>query len=384
MKIAIVVTDAYSAWHFRGDLIRKLVENNNTVSIITPYSDYVKNIQDLGANHISVKVNRFMNPIADLKFFLRLHSIYKREQFDIVHHYSIKPIVYGSVAASLAGVTSIFGSITGLGLLFLERQSLKEKCLKYFVSILYKIAFKFCDRVHFQNSDDLELFLTHGIVKNKQTVLIKSSGVPIKIFSKVAVDHKKMTKLKDELGWHTSTKVISMIARPMWSKGVSDFIEASQILGEQDQNILFVLVGGIEKENPDKIPEEYLREKETANFKYLGWRSDVREILELSILASLPSCYREGVPKSLIEAMAMKKPIVTTINVGCKETVEKKKNGYLVPCREPKTLAMAIKKIVKDRGLCEKFGEYSREMAVEKFDINKVNSRIISELYGIK
>jgi len=384
MKIAIVVTDAYSAWHFRGYLIRKLIENNHTVSVITPYGDYVKNIQELGANHISVKVNRFMNPIADLKFFLELHSIYKQEQFDVVHHYSIKPIVYGSIAGRLAGIKWICGSITGLGLLFLQRQNIKAKCLKYFALMLYRIAFKFCDRAHFQNPDDLELFLNHGIVKKEQTVLIESSGVPINVFSNIAVDQKKLIKLKKELGWHNSTKLVSMIARPMWSKGVKDFIKASHILGEENKNILFILVGGVEQENPDKVSEEYLKENETIYFKYLGWRSDIREILELSTLVSLPSCYREGVPKSLIEALAMGKPIVTTMNVGCKETVEHGKNGYLVPCEKPKALATAIKEIVTNKQLTKIFGEHSRQLAVNKFDINKINSRIIFEVYGIK
>ena len=381
MKVALVVTDSHSAWHFRRGLVKALIHKGIGVYIITPTGPYIENLKGLGAKHIPVNVSRFMNPLADIKFFLDLYRIFRRERFDVVHNFSIKPNTYGAVAARLAGVKKIFAAVTGLGYLFTKEQGIGPSAIKFVATNLYKLGFRYTDKIWFQNNDDIEAFVSAGIAIRDKAVLIKSSGVDIDEFSIKAVDESTLASLRREFAPNQG-KIVTMVARPLWNKGIREFVEASELLRERMPDAVFIVVGEKEAGNPDNVPDDYIREKESGKLHFIGWRDEIREIYLLSSIVVLPS-YREGTPKSLIEAMAMGKPIVTTDAVGCKETVDNRKNGILVPVGDSSKLADAIYELASNEELIREFGQYSRKKAKKEFDEKIVVGRIIKEVYQI-
>ena len=380
-KVALVVTDSFSAWHFRRGLIKALIRKGIAVYIITPTGPYTRNLKDLGAKHIHINISRFMDLLGDIKFFLNLYRIFRRERFDVVHNFSIKPNTYGAVAARLAGVKKILGAVTGLGYLFTNEQKIGISVLKFFAVNLYRLGFRCSDKIWFQNNDDIEAFVTAGIAIRDKAVLIKSSGVDTDEFSTKAVDECALLLLRNEFG-PSASKIVTMVARPLWNKGIKEFVEASFLLRKRMSDAIFIVVGEKEPGNPDNVPDAYIKEKESEKLRFIGWRNDVREIFALSIMVVLPS-YREGTPKSSIEAMAMGKPLVTTDAVGCKETVDDHKNGIIVPVGDSRKLADAIYEIASDEKLIKSYGLYSRKKAETEFDEKIVVGRIISELYQL-
>jgi N,N'-diacetylbacillosaminyl-diphospho-undecaprenol alpha-1,3-N-acetylgalactosaminyltransferase len=382
MKVALVVTDSHSAWHFRRGLMRGLLKQGLEVYIITPMGPYITELKGLGAKHIPVRISRFMNPLGDLRFFFDLCRIFRLERIDVVHNFSIKPNTYGAVAARLAGVKKIFGSVTGLGYLFTDQQGLGgTSALKLVARQLYRLGFKYTDKIWFQNRDDIEAFASAGISVREKAVVIKSSGVDTEEFSSMTVDREVLASLRLELAAN-GAKIVTMVARPLWSKGVKEFVEASELLKNIAPSVMFIVVGEKEQGNPDNVPDEYIKKKESEKLRFIGWRDDIKEIFAVSSLVVLPS-YREGTPRSSIEAMAMGKPLVTTDAVGCKETVEDGKNGYLVPVGNSHLLADAIYRLVTNKKLLKDFGVYSRKKAEKEFDEKIIVNRIIEELYEI-
>lgn len=385
MKIALVAPDDFSIWHFRKYLIKALKERGCNVYAISTAGEYVGLIESLGAVHIPVEMNRFMSPMKDLKFLMALYDIFRTEKFDIVHNFTIKPNIYSAIAARVAGIKKIIGSVTGLGFVYSDNSELKLRRLRPVINKLYWLGFKLSDKVWFQNADDLAFFVSSHLIDKQKAVIIKGSGVNLQEYWLYSLDSNKIVELKKELGANALTKfVVMVVARVVWSKGVKEFIEASEILKEKYPFTKFILVGPIEKGSPLSVPQEYLREKEKSeNFQWLGFRKDIKEILTLSDLVVLPSYYREGIPRSLLEAMALEKPIITTNSVGCKEVVEDGKNGYLIPIKDSKALADAIEVLINDDKKRADFGRYSRLKAEKEFDEKVVVDRIIKELYEL-
>jgi len=385
LKIALVAPDDFSIWHFRKYLIKALKERGCNVYAISTAGEYVGLIESLGAVHIPVEMNRFMSPMKDLKFLMALYDIFRTEKFDIVHNFTIKPNIYSAIAARVAGIKKIIGSVTGLGFVYSDNSELKLRRLRPVINKLYWLGFKLSDKVWFQNADDLAFFVSSHLIDKQKAVIIKGSGVNLQEYWLYSLDSNKIVELKKELGANALTKfVVMVVARVVWSKGVREFIEASEILKEKYPFTKFILVGPIEKGSPLSVPQEYLREKEKSeNFQWLGFRKDIKEILTLSDLVVLPSYYREGIPRSLLEAMALEKPIITTNSVGCKEVVEDGKNGYLIPIKDSKALADAIEVLINDDKKRADFGRYSRLKAEKEFDEKVVVDRIIKELYEL-
>ena len=385
MKIALVAPDDFSIWHFRKYLIKALKERGCNVYAISTAGEYVGLIESLGAVHIPVEMNRFMSPMKDLKFLMALYDIFRTEKFDSVHNFTIKPNIYSAIAARVAGIKKIIGSVTGLGFVYSDNSELKLRRLRPVINKLYWLGFKLSDKVWFQNADDLAFFVSSHLIDKQKAVIIKGSGVNLQEYWLYSLDSNKIVELKKELGANALTKfVVMVVARVVWSKGVKEFIEASEILKEKYPFTKFILVGPIEKGSPLSVPQEYLREKEKSeNFQWLGFRKDIKEILTLSDLVVLPSYYREGIPRSLLEAMALEKPIITTNSVGCKEVVEDGKNGYLIPIKDSKALADAIEVLINDDKKRADFGRYSRLKAEKEFDEKVVVDRIIKELYEL-
>lgn len=379
-----MITDDHSAWHYRGPLIRALVAKGLDVYVLTPEGEYVDRLKSLGAKHIPIRIHRFMDPIGDLRFIFELYHIFRKERFDLVHNFSIKPNTFGAIVAKLAGLKKIVGSVTGLGYVFTLDNSVTSKILRFIVWKLYWLGFTCSEKVWLQNPDDIELLVSLGILTRSKAVLIKSSGVDLDLFAPSKIDVARLNALKQELSVNGTKKIVTMIARPLWTKGVKEFVEALHIVQQRMPDVCFLLVGQKEIGNPDNVSDEFLQASESDSFHYLGWRSDIREIMALSSVIVLPSYYREGIPKSLVESLAMGKAIVTTENIGCKETVEHGKNGYLVPIKDSLALADAIETILADPQKLQEFGMYARKKAEQEFDEKIVISRIIQELYSLE
>ncbi len=388
MKIALIYTDDFSLWIFRKELIEKLIQDKCQVITVSAHGNYVKLLEELGAVHIPVDFSRFINPLQDIKVIIKLFLICRREKFDIVHNFTIKPNIYGSLAAWFAGTGKIVMSITGWGFPFTLNDSpgIKLRIIRFLVDKLYRAAFKLSTKVWFQNDEERLWCITNRMVKEKQTVLIASSGVNLDIYSPEAVDNKILDKIKQEIGHRIfNKKVILMIGRALWAKGVAEFIESANLLKDRLPDAVFLLVGGREEGNPEGIHEEYLKDKQeqVTNFHWLGHRTEIREFIYISDMVVLPS-HHEGAPRSLIEAMAMGKPIVATNICGCRKMVDEGKNGYCVPVNNAKALADAVLRIMTDRKKLETFGHHSRIKAEKEFDQKTVVHRTISELYQLQ
>jgi N,N'-diacetylbacillosaminyl-diphospho-undecaprenol alpha-1,3-N-acetylgalactosaminyltransferase len=375
MKIAIISNTDWYIWQFRKGLLKSLKEKGHDVIAISPNGNYVRFIEKLGITHIPITiVSKGMNPLKDLKILKDLYKIFKREKFDLIHTFTIKPNIYGAIAGRLSGIPAVMSSVVGLGYVFSQQNdNLKMRLVNIIATRLYKIAFRYSRCVLFQNQDDLEFFVSRRLVNREKTQIIKSSGVNLVEYSPLIMDSATIDRLKQELSINSNKVVITMISRLMWEKGVREFIEAAKILKNRYPEVFFLLVGGIDKENPSAISENYLREAEYNGYiKWVGHRDDIANILSISDILTLPSYYREGVPKAILEAMAMGKPIVTTNNVGCKDTVEEGKNGFLVPVRDPVALSDGIERLIKNKNMRMDFGKHSRQLAERKFDENIV------------
>jgi len=385
MKIALIYPDAFSIWHFHQDLLRALKEKGHDVYTISTIGEHVKYIEGLGVVHIPVRMNRFMNPMKDIRFMLELYRIFRKYRFDIVHNFTIKPNIYGAVAAKLAGINRIIGTAEGLGFMYADEPGLKIRMMRPLVNALYRLGCRLTHRFWFVNPDDLDLFVTQKIISREKVFLAISAGVSLKEYFPGVIDEAKTARLKKEWNLSDGTKVIAMIvARVIWSKGVREFLEASELLRNRYPSVKFFLIGPVETDSPESVQEAFLREKErTGNFKWLGFRKDIKEIYAMSDLVVLPSYYREGVPNVLLEAMALGKAIITTNYVGCKEVVEDGRNGYLVPVRNSRALADAMEILINDDEKRKAFGQYSRTKVENEFDKKMIIGRIMKELYQI-
>jgi N,N'-diacetylbacillosaminyl-diphospho-undecaprenol alpha-1,3-N-acetylgalactosaminyltransferase len=383
MKVVIVLNDEFSAWHFRRGLIEALIARGVVVTIVTPDGPNVPKLVALGAKHVAVPMHRFISPLEDLRLFLHLYRVFRLERPDIVHTMTVKPNTLGAVAARLAGVPKVVGLVSGLGSVFVPVKGYRSRLYRLIVCSMYWIAGKIHNRIWFQNQDDLSLFVKWRLLDCQKAVLIRSSGINLQAYSPRAVERNAVASLRGELGIAESTRVVMMmVARLTWSKGVREFVEAAELLGVDCGNVVSVLVGPLDANEPDAVPEKYLKARESAHLIRLGWRSDLQQLLAMADVVTLPSFYREGVPRSLLEAMAMGKPIVTTDNVGCRDVVDEGKNGFLVPVRNSNALAAAIGKLVTDEALRNSFGRWSRSKVEAEFDEIAVIGKVFSELYG--
>ena len=231
--------------------------------------------------------------------------------------------------------------------------------------------------------EDLNYFVDKKLVPKEKTVLIKGSGIDPEELSPDNLNSRYLEDLKREFGIGREDKVISMVvARLIWSKGIREFLESARALTKKHPRAKFILVAPLDQGSPDSVPLEYVSNFLSENISIITeFREDANEILGISDIFVLPSYFREGLPRVLLEALSLKKPIVTTDNVGCREAVENGRNGYLVSAKDTKMLTEAIESLLTNDSLREKFGEYSRMKAKREFDEKLVVQKIIAELY---
>lgn len=339
------------------------------------YSDVIK---FWGVHHVPLKMDRHINPFEDIKYMVSLYRIFREFKIGIVMNISTKPNIYGSIAAKLAGINKILCSVWGRGTVFLEKSGFKANVLRVVLLILYSISFRLSKKVWFTNINDYNYFITHKTVPRRKIILTKNY-VNADDYRPYTLPDERLAVLREELYLNGQDKMVIMVGRMILAKGVREFIEASKILGDKMPNVKFILVGPEETTSPDAVPTEYLREAcMSNNFRWLGFRRDVKDLYSMSDLAVLPSYYREGgYPRALTEPMAMGKPVIAADSVDCRNPVEHGENGYLVPIKNSRALADAIENLMRDDQKRQQFGLYSRLKVKREYDEKVIVQNVV-------
>jgi N,N'-diacetylbacillosaminyl-diphospho-undecaprenol alpha-1,3-N-acetylgalactosaminyltransferase len=385
MRAILVLNDAFSMWHFRRGLIRALVERGVEVIVVTPGGPDERNFETIGAQHIRLPMKRFISPAADLSLAIRFYRLCRRLRPDVVHTMTVKPNLFAAPAARLAGVKTVVGLVSGLGFgLMPQRDGWGARLTKAVTTVGYRLAGYTLDRIWFQHQDDANYFISHRLLAAEKTVVIRSGGINLEDYSPAIVSAALNERVRRELSVSTrSVLVIMAVARVVWSKGVREFVESAERICAQHQNCEFRLFGAIEPDSPDAVPESYLRTIKNRAFRWVGFQDDLKPILSAADIVVLPSYYAEGVPRVLLEALAIGKPIITTSHPGCREVVDDGRNGSLVAPKSVDGLQRALASLVDDEERRQTFGRQSRLKAEAEFGEREVTTRVIEELYGL-
>ena len=366
MKIAILYNTSDYLLRFRTELIQSLQASGCDVVAITPLDWETARLAALSVRWREWRLNgKSLNAFADLAAMARLRQILRDERPDAVLNFTIKPVLYGSMVARWTGVPAVVSMITGMGSVFLER-GIRKHLLVPMVHRAYRVAMRCNDRVLFQNDEDLDYFVGKRLLNRDKALRINGSGVNLEAFVS-SMDYPVRGSFL-------------LIARMLAAKGIREFASAARIVKERFPEARFTLVGPIE-DGPEGIGRaEIAGWEREALVEYLGQVDDVRPIIARSEVYVLPSYYYEGVPRSILEALAMEKPVITTDWRGCRDTVVPGVNGFLVPPRDAEALAAAMCRFLEDPSLSGRMGPSSRRIAEEKFDVAAVNRTIIAAL----
>ena len=367
MKVLIVASYADSLRVFRGDLILRLISEGHEVAVAAPSFAQAPEtkqwLDEARVRILEIPMERTgRNPVSDLKLLAHLFSMFRSERPDAVLAYTVKPVVYGLLAARLAGVERRYALITGLGYAFAGSGGFVAST----VVRLYRHALVGAASVMFQNPDDQALFRSLGLIgPGAQTTVVDGSGVNIERFAHVPLRVRPFSFL--------------MIARLLTVKGVREYVAAARRIKAEFPEVRFDLVGWID-ENPDAISQDELDAATSdGTIRFHGKLKDVRAVLADCSAFVLPS-YREGVPRTVLEAMATGRAIITTDAPGCRETVQPGENGYLVAPKSVDELVDAMRALVSDVALCERMGMASRKIAERKFSVDRVNDHMLREM----
>src|SRR5690554_3749220 len=367
-KFLLISPKNRTVWNFRGDLIRDIIAHGFEV-IVTGTDDVgAEKIRELGACLKVIPLNKNgLNVLADLKYTWLLWKLIRKEKPDITLGYTIKPVIFGAFAARVAGVKNINSMVTGGGYLFIT-QSIKAKILKALVTLLYKIGFRCAHTVIFQNSDDLNDFSQqHKLVPVHKTRLVNGSGVNMEKFKPAPLPE---------------LPAFFMLSRIMYNKGVKEYLVAARQVKQRHPHVQFMLLGAVENIQDSMSAAELQTYIEDGTIEYYGETADVKPFYRQCSVYVLPS-YREGTPRTVLEAMAMGRPIITTDTHGCRETVTDGKNGFLVPVKDSATLAAKMEWFIQHPEAIEVMGQESLNLCKKKFDVKKVNEEMMRWM-GIK
>jgi len=365
MKILLFANTDWYLYNFRLSLAKALREQGHEVVLLSPYGKYTERLQRQGFRLISFPLQRRrLNPWAELKTIAALVQVYRREQPDIVHHFTMKCVLYGSIAARLASIGAVVNALAGLGLIFSDH-CLRRRLLRWIISLLCRLALR-RTQVIFQNPEDQGAFRKHKLVGDRASHLIRGSGVDTERF-------KPRQRARN-----TDKRYVLLASRLLWAKGVAEFVEAARLVRQQLPNATFLIAGESDAGNPDTIPANVIAGwKRDGNVVLLGHCDDMQELIEKVDLVALPTYYGEGVPRILVEAAACGKPLVATQMPGCTEIVHNNENGLLVPPRDSRALARAIVEILPDEIRCARLGKHSRQLACDEFAEEIVISRTL-------
>lgn len=362
-KFILVSPKNRSAYNFRGDLIKDIQNLGFEVVVTGPNKEGIDKIQALGARFIEVPVNKNgINPFADIAYCLKLRKIFKKEKADAVMGYTIKPVIYGSLAGWLAGVKNRTAMVTGAGYLFASK-TLKAQIIKRVSFVLYKMGLGAAHKVIFQNIDDLNEFVENRLVKKEKCYVVNGSGV-------------NMTKYMPSA--YPETPAFFFLGRLVNAKGGMDFVKAAKIVKEKYPNVRFMILGKLEKNLPDAISAEDLMPfVHDGTVELFPETDNIAQYYAMTSVFVLPTAYREGTPRVILEALASARAVITTFTPGCKETVVDGKNGFFVPIHNPEAIAEKMIYFIENPKEIEYMGLASLELCKNKYEISIINKRML-------
>jgi glycosyltransferase involved in cell wall biosynthesis len=362
--VVLVTNTGWSMVRYRGELLRGLLERDWQVSAVADFSAHdMAGLRNLGVDPTRLEVEGAgQSPLEDLGYLARLARLLRRLQPDLVHNFSIKPVIYGSLAAKLVGVRGIVNTVTGGGRLRVDQSG----PVPHVIRQLYRLALRGRPVTIFQNRDDLELFVSDRLLARDRAACIPGSGVDTRA-------------LAPDFSIPPMTRTCFVMAsRMLWTKGVADFVEAARLIKPRYPKASFVLFGGsaehYDSKNPDFIPKAWLEERNREGI--VAWRGFTAPVVIEAAMRSaaavvLPS-QAEGLPRTLIEAAAAGAPIITTDTPGCRDTVIDRKSGFLCPLNAPARIAEAMAQLLEQPDLIIAMGSAGRELALARFDRTKV------------
>lgn len=368
-RVLVVAGHARSLVNFRGPLLYALRDMGLEVHVAAPQLSaehgVFQTLVDWGVTCHDIPMQRAgLSPLQDLRSLLALCRLVRRVAPDTLLSYTIKPVIYATLAGWVARVPRRFALITGMGYAFTDEPGSRRAWVQRLVVFLYGLSLRRTRRVFFQNHDDEAHCRKCGLLPRRvPSQVVNGSGVDLEQFS--PAPHPK------------GAPVFLLIARLIADKGIRQYVEAARRVRRLHGNAHFLLVGGLD-DNPESIRrdelEAWCRE---GVIEYLGRLDDVRPAIARSSVFVLPSYYREGTPRTVLEAMAMGRAIITSDAPGCRETVVEGENGFLVPVREPELLAIAMQRFLVEPGLARRMGARSRHIAEQKYDVHLVNAAML-------
>jgi len=366
-KIAIISNVSWNLYNFRLSLMIAMRDNGYEVVAIAPYDRYSQKIIDEGFEFHDIKMNaQGTNFIEDMKTTYNFYKLFKEISPDIICQYTIKPNIYGSFAAALLNIKTI-NNIAGLGTLFI-----KETFVTKVAKSLYKASQHSAEKVFFQNREDYNFFTTQGIINKNKCDILPGSGVDTIRFSPKEKSPSERVRFL-------------FIARMIWEKGIAEYVEAARIIKKKHENVEFCMLGFLEVENPGAVTKHEMNEwVDEGIINYLGISDKVCEVIHTADCVVLPSYYREGTPKTLLESGSSGKPLITTDSIGCRDVVDDGVNGYLCKPRSSQDLANKLEMFLNlsDNEKSD-MGDASRRKMKDEFDEKLVIEKYLGALNEI-
>lgn len=366
MKIAVLSSHTSSLFWFRIDMMKDFIKHGHSVIALgpEPESNWISLFEEYGIRYKKLFVERNgINPISDLRTYQELKRFMNEEMPDKIFAYQAKTVVYGCLAAKANGITEVYPLIAGLGSIF-RGEGLRNKVIKKIMKVEYRLACNASKKVFFQNNDDKREFISNGLIQEDKIVIINGSGVNLEKF--------KPEPLPD-------APAFLFIGRLIKDKGVMEYLEACKKIKDKYPGIRCLLLGPYDS-NPSALqPEELQPFIDQGIIEYFGEQTDIRPYLKQCSTYVLPS-YHEGTPKTVLEAMAIGRSIITSDAPGCRETVTDGYNGYLVPIKNVKALVEKMESLIKDQEANKIMAERSLKLAIEKYDVNLVNKTIMKTM----
>jgi glycosyltransferase involved in cell wall biosynthesis len=362
MKILVVANTDWYIYNYRLALASKLRESGWEVVLVSPPGRYLPRIKARGYRWIPICLNRRgVLPYQEVRSILELARLYDQEEPDLVHHFTLKPVLYGSIAARWRGCGAIVNSVAGLGYLFQSR-SLWMRIIRTTIAPLFRYALAGSEvRVIFENEEDRSFFIRRGFVSDWKTRVIQGVGVDLERFRPAMEPAGEIR--------------ILMASRLLWDKGVREFVEAARLVEKRRPSVRFILVGEPDAGNPSSIEEGVIRAwVEEGLLEWWGHRQDMPDVYHQAHIIVLPS-YSEGVPTVLMEASASGRPVIASNIPGCKAVVREGETGILVPVRDAETLAHAMEVLIENCQLRREMGLKGRKLMERQFDQKMMNTR---------
>jgi glycosyltransferase involved in cell wall biosynthesis len=366
--LVFVANTAWSMYNFRKGLLERLTKEGHKVAVIAPYDEFSSKLEDLGVKFYALTTiqNKGKNPFRDILFINELKYLYKKINPSLIFHYTIKPNIYGTIAASHLKIPSI-AITTGLGYAFTHKNA-----ISIIVTNLYRFALKKSKEVWFLNKEDESAFLKNNIIRKNQSFVLNGEGIDTSLFCALPKNFPVPDKKRRFI----------LIARLLYDKGVEEFAKASAILHKRGYQFECQVLGFLDVKNPKAISRKqiYLWQQQGL-ITYLGVTTDVKPFIEAADCMVLPSYYGEGIPRTLMEAASLSKPVITTNNVGCKEVVEDGLTGLLCKVKDAEDLAAKMEAILNlPESELVKMGKAGRAKMVAEFEESLVIGKYIQTI----